>query len=209
MRAYHFLSAKNALDDLRRKQIRLSEIDRLNDPFELWCSAQDDRRIRASLRAWKDEMGRQYGMLCFSRSWHSTVLWSHYSDKHRGMCLGFEVDDQCIKAVTYVKERTDLRPPFTRETMERLLFTKYYDWSYEEELRGWFRLEKRDSTGNYFYSFDDKVRLSEVIVGPLCDIPRVTIDALLDDFKGAIRVTKSRLAFRSFRVVQNLRGFRR
>ena len=39
--------------------------------------------------------------------------------------------------------------------------------SCEEELRGWFKLEERDpSTGFYFYPFDDKLKLSEIIAGP-------------------------------------------
>jgi hypothetical protein len=42
MLAYHFLSAANALDDLANRHIKLSEIDKLNDPFELWCCAQGD-----------------------------------------------------------------------------------------------------------------------------------------------------------------------
>jgi hypothetical protein len=62
MRAYHFLSAANALDDLANRHVKLSEIDKLNDPFELWCSAQGDDGIRAALRAWKKEMGRRYGV---------------------------------------------------------------------------------------------------------------------------------------------------
>jgi hypothetical protein len=53
MRVYHFLSAENALDELSRRQIKLSEIDNLNDPFELWCVAQGDHRIREALRGWK------------------------------------------------------------------------------------------------------------------------------------------------------------
>ena len=208
MRVYHFLSAKNALDDLTRRQIRLSEIDKLNDPFELWCSAQGDRRIRALLRGWKKDTAPHYGMLCFSRKWQNPVLWSHYADSHRGICLGFEVDEQSILPVRYVSKRTPLPLPPTQDAMKQLLFTKYRDWSYEEELRGWFRLEERDPTGHYFYSFDEKVQLREVIAGPLCDTPKVTIDAALKGYD-RLCVLKARLAFTTFQVVENRRGFRR
>jgi hypothetical protein len=61
MLAYHFRPAANCLDDLANQHIKLSEIDKLNDPFELWCSAQGDDGIRAALRARKKEMGRRYG----------------------------------------------------------------------------------------------------------------------------------------------------
>ena len=26
------------------------------------------------------------GMLCFSKGWHNPVQWSHYTDKHKGIC---------------------------------------------------------------------------------------------------------------------------
>ena len=155
-------------------------------------------------------MARHYGILCFTSDWHNPVLWSHYSDKHRGICLGLEVNGQFLRPVSYVNERQALRAPATEETMEGLLYTKYVDWSYERELRAWLRLEERDaSTGLYFYGFDQKVRLREVIVGPLCDIPRATIDSALNGYEGNVRVIKARLAFKTFQVVRNRQGFRR
>jgi hypothetical protein len=56
MRAYHFLSADNVLKDLTNRYLKLSEIDKLNDPFELWCTAQTDRNLRRGLRNWKAQM---------------------------------------------------------------------------------------------------------------------------------------------------------
>ena len=34
MRAYHFLPAQWALDDIVKRRIKISEIDQTNDPFE-------------------------------------------------------------------------------------------------------------------------------------------------------------------------------
>jgi hypothetical protein len=42
IRVYHFLPAKYALDDIEKQRLKISEIDQLNDPFELWCVAQED-----------------------------------------------------------------------------------------------------------------------------------------------------------------------
>ena len=209
MRVYHFLSAKNALDDLTRRQIRLSKIHELNDPFELWCFAQDDRRIREALRRLKKKATQDYGMLCFSRRWHNPVLWSHYSDKHQGICLGFEVDEQILRPVRYVKRRVPLQIPPSEATMEQLLYTKYRDWCYEEELRTWHRLEECDATGQYFYSFDKKIQLRVVIAGPLCMTPKATIDEAVKDYGCVPRIIKARLAFTTFQVVENRQGFRR
>jgi hypothetical protein len=208
MRVYHFLPANHALDDIEKRRIKLSEIDKLNDPFELWCVAQEDRQVRTALRSFKEEMGRRFGLLCFSEHWHNPVLWSHYADYHRGICLGFEMDKRGLSAVRYVSERTNLQIPVTLETVNELLLSKYRDWKYEEEWRGWFTLDERDpSTGFYFYDFDEKVQLREVIAGPLCDIRTARIDKALQAYGGQVRVIKARLAFKTFRVVNNQRGF--
>ncbi|MGB2889157.1 MAG: DUF2971 domain-containing protein [Candidatus Acidiferrales bacterium] len=92
-------------------RIKLSEVEKLNDPFELWCFARGDRQIRAALRNSKEQIAQSRGMLCFSRRWHNPVLWSHYAEGHRGICLGFDVSKQFVKAVMYVSNRPSLRLP--------------------------------------------------------------------------------------------------
>src|SRR4029077_1056950 len=102
-RVYHFLSAGHALEHIEKKRIKISEIDQLNDPFELWCVSQDDHQVRAALREYKKEMSKRFGLICFCEDWYNTLLWSHYADKHRGMCLGFDVDDRGLRVVKYVE----------------------------------------------------------------------------------------------------------
>ena len=84
-----------------------------------------------------------------------------------------------------------------------MLFTKYRDWKYEEEWRGWFRLDTRDpTTGYYFYDLDDKVRLRELIVGPLCEAPKEGIEAALTRYAGAVRILKAALRLRHSRLLR-------
>lgn len=206
MRVYHFLPTVHALDDIEKKRIRISEIDQLNDPFELWCVSQEDERIRPALREYKKEIGERFGLICFCKHWHNPLLWSHYADKHRGVCLGFDVDYRGLKAVNYVAERSNLKIPLTKESTDELLFTKYRDWQYEEELRNWFQLDKRED-GHYFYPFDGFVQLREVIAGPLCTESKDRIKEALGDYPEGVSIIKARLAFKTFRVVENLRGF--
>jgi hypothetical protein len=207
IRVYHFLCAKYALEGIERKRIKISELDTLNDPFELWCSAQDDSDMRRLLREWKAEMAQKYGMVCFSGGWRNPVLWSHYADKHRGICLGLDVEEQFIPRVRYVKHRQPLRQPFTTKTTETLLFTKYWDWSYEQERRGWCPLDVRDpASALFFRDFDHQMQLREVIAGPLCTTPEAIIKTALRDYQG-VAVFKSRLAFTKFQVVENQKGF--
>lgn len=208
VRLYHFLSADHALDDIAKRRLKISEIDQLNDPFELWCVNQKDRGLRKDLRAYKDKMNATYGMFCFSKHWHNPVLWSHYADKHRGVCLGFDIDKRCVRPVSYVEKRPRLKIPPSQKDADLLLFTKFVGWQYEEEWRGWIQFDERYSeTGLYFYSFDTSVRLREVISGPLCDVSQLRIKDALKGYEVYVRTIKARLAFRSFRVVKNRRGF--
>ena len=208
VRLYHFLSAEHALNDIAQKRLKISQIEQLNDPFELWCVYQADRRLRDALRVYKDQIAAQFGVLCFSRHWHNPVLWSHYADKHRGICLGFDIARRGVKPVTYQSERPRLRFPPSRLDADQLLYTKFLDWQHEEEWRSWIQIDDSDrATGLYFYNFDSHVQLSEVIVGPLCNVTEAKVRDALKDYENNISVIKARLAFKTFQVVRNRRGF--
>jgi hypothetical protein len=149
-------------------------------------------------------MGKSYGVICFSKQWDNPLLWSHYAEKHQGMCLGFEVNEDSLKAVTYVSDRPELVIPPTEASISQLLFTKFEDWKYEDEMRNWFRLGERLGD-HHFYPFDEHIRLREIIAGPLCKVTEGEIRNALRDITDA-DVIKGRLALRSFRVVR--RGWR-
>jgi len=120
MRVYKFLTSEFAMNDIRERRIKISEISDLNDPFELIpCDLSDPKHLYAVL-AMRDEMTRNRGLLCFSRSWTNPLLWAHYSDKHRGMCLGLDVPDDVAGVVNYVEERLPWEEP-TQEFMTKLL----------------------------------------------------------------------------------------
>jgi Protein of unknown function (DUF2971) len=209
MRVYHFLPATWALDDIAKQRIKISEIDQTNDPFELWCVSQSSRSVREALRAYKKEMNEKFGLICFSEDWVNPLLWSHYADKHRGICLGFEVDKRILHKITYVKERSPLRLPLTKETADELLWTKYWDWKYEGEWRIWLQLDEREDD-HYFYHFDsqlDMMQLTEVIVGPLCATTESEVKAVLHSDGDDVGIIKARLAFKTFRVVIKKNGF--
>ena len=40
---------------------------------------------------YKAEVARRWGVLCFSEDKSDVLQWSHYADRHQGMCLGFDV----------------------------------------------------------------------------------------------------------------------
>jgi hypothetical protein len=205
-RAYHFLSLQYALDDLKRKRLKISRLDDLNDPFELWAIAQPDAHVRQALRATKKQMAQDCGLLCFSLDWHNPVLWSHYADRHRGVALGFDVDEQILKPVVYRKTRPILRT-IDQRVADWLLFTKFHDWNYEHEARVFTALNDRDSESElYFAEFNEQLALREVIAGPACPVSLNDLREAVGSSPG-VKFTKARLAFKTFQVVADRRGF--
>lgn len=209
MRAYHFLNELHGLDNLRKRRLKIATINDLNDPFELLGVLMDDKEHRPILRWHKDLVANDKGMLCFSRDWRNPVQWSHYADKHRGLCLGFDIDDRLTEPVTYTRKRLSITG-FMRKSedeqlriLESVLTTKYSHWRYENEVRVFARLENPDSeSGLYFHDFTKDIKLAEVIVGPESKVSRESIRQALGDLAPSIAVFKARLAFKSFGVIR-------
>lgn len=207
MRLYHLTGAEYALSDIALRRIKIARIADLNDPFELRAAnLGGNKTLRRGMAEWRKELNKSKGLLCFSRHWYSPVLWSHYADKHRGMCLGFVVADGLPSRVTYSDKRVrfDLEAMASNPSiMQDLLLTKYSHWAYEEESRIFVELDhKTAERGLYFYEFSEDLRLAEVILGPLCEISLDRIRDLVQQLYGEdIQVFRARLAFKSFNVV--------
>ena len=72
-------------------------------------------------------MSDRFGLLCFTKHWRNPVLWSHYADTHRGLCLGFEVDDTVSVRVRYTAKRKTIKWPFqmSEDFAREVLMTKF------------------------------------------------------------------------------------
>ena len=211
MRVYHFLPEKEALNDLSRKRIKLSSLEDMNDPFELLALALKKQEHRKALQGFKTKIGRRWGAICLTRSWDNPMLWSHYADKHRGICLGFDVPDRKVVPVTHNARRLEvdldraLAKPGRDETLGlRLMTTKFEGWEYEDEVRLFVALSESDlETGMYFYDFGKDVVLREIILGARSTLKQPAIAKLVAGTKPAPKVIKAKLAFDTFTVVPN------
>ena len=126
MRVYHLLPEHHALDDLRRRRLKVSRLEDMNDPFELLAASLKTKNHRSSLRGFKEDMDRCYGALCFSRSWTHPMLWSHYADKHRGICLGFDVPRNVALPIAYdaARLKVDIERQLAKGTRDTKLGLK-------------------------------------------------------------------------------------
>jgi DUF2971 family protein len=214
---YHFLSAEHALEDLSKRRIKIAEFDDLNDPYELLSPLLSEQRNRKIIRDWKSRLARISGVLCFSLGWDNPLLWSHYGDRHEGICLGFEVSERFVTRVRYAKKRVLLNSgeplreqDLTREILDTLFYTKFHGWKYEHEVRRIISFKNKDrSNGHYFQDFDPQLRLAKVICGPLCGVREGEIKTAIQSYPDLqnIQVLKATLARTRFRVRESKLGF--
>lgn len=209
-RVYHFVELGYGLDDLRKRRLKVAELMKLNDPFEFFGTNLKNPELRRAFRVMKEELSRKHGVLCFSRNWSNPVQWSHYADRHKGLCLGFDIPSRCLGTVNYSSSRfsideSRLLDPknLDQETAKKLLFTKYSHWRYEREVRCFVTLDESDpESGLYFVDFTEELKLVEVIMGAECVVPESDILNAIGDLRDTVKISKARLAFGSFNVVR-------
>ena len=208
MRVYHLLSRKWAICDLKHRRLKVARLDDLNDPFELRGVRLGNRADRRRFNRWRKRKAAELGLLCFSKSWRNPVLWSHYADEHKGICLGFDVPESCLYEVKYVPERLQLEQLVPDEVqLQKLLRTKFKDWGYEAEYRRIVRFEETQEANNlHFWPFGSDLKLREVVLGARCKVKTKFLEELLGDAFSCIEFVQARAAFQTFNVVTDQRG---
>jgi len=211
MRLYHFLGADHALGDLKQGRLKIARLDDLNDPFELLAAELRDKAMRRLFTETRAEIARTRGVLCFSRGWRNPLMWSHYADRHRGVCLGFDVPSGKFARIAYdAKRLPDILPKLLagpiasqEQTMLKLLTTKFRDWKYEDEVRVFTTLDTVDPVnGLYFADFGDELVLKTVVLGSrFAGQAAEFVNACRGKYNGA-KVFTARLAFRTFNIVE-------
>jgi hypothetical protein len=210
IRAFRLLSANHALQALRMQEIKVSRFNDLNDPFELYGTNLADQRHRHKFHEFKRWVSDRFGLLCFSRRWRNPLLWSHYGDRHKGVALEFELDDDLVSKVRYSPYRLRLdiekalaRGSFTEQEAYEMAITKSAHWKYEEEVRVFCELSQCIRRDEFLFEpAGEKLQIVSLVLGPLCDLSVDDVERALP--KGRhIELICSRLAFTSFNVVPN------
>ncbi|OJU08333.1 MAG: hypothetical protein BGN86_13355 [Caulobacterales bacterium 68-7] len=209
---YHFISDEWALDNLARRRLKVATYGDLNDPFEGRAVAIRDPATRRNYASFHADWGRRRGLLCFSRDWRNPVQWSHYSSRHRGLCLAFNIPESLAVPVEYrrrpypddVLTKLDTLPDAEAERlMQSLLVTKYSHWRYEQEVRMFVELTDPDpENGLHFEEFSSDLALVEVIVGYKSEITQSDLNAALGSIRSSVTTKKARLSFQTYRVVR-------
>ena len=120
------------------------------------------------------ELMRHYerGVCCFSTAYNSPLLWSHYGDQHKGICIGYDLErnpkptlhkvvyggNRNILTSTIARALLDNEPVALQDLDRDVLLRKAAGWKYEREWR---------LIGSHGIQ-DSCVRLKEVTFGLRC-----------------------------------------
>lgn len=152
------------------------------------------------------------GVCCFSSVYNSPLLWSHYGDQHRGICIGYDLDRQPVPLVhkaVYGGRRTVLTSTIYKALIEGdatakadldrdILLRKAPGWRYEREWRilGAHGLQ------------DSCLRLKEVTFGLRCsDAVKHAVLCALEGRRDRTRFYEIREQHGSFRLRRSVPDF--
>lgn len=145
----------------------------------------------------KSRVKEEYGVSCFTRIPSDVLMWSHYADSHRGMCLIFDKEqlkkslkmscpDVGVQDVDYESSlaSADLQMDdneFYCKGNQEIILRKLNYWEYEKEVR--FYCHFSDPGANRLVPFDKK-SLKGIILGEyMSEKNRNTIIHLMKNLK--------------------------
>jgi hypothetical protein len=117
--------------------------------------------IEHFLKQGMDKINNTLGILSLSESWNNPLMWSHYTDSHQGLCIGFDsrhsffdVDNNGETKqgmIALPVKYSDKRFVLTAKKMDKqdihdFLYIKSMDWKYEKEVRVVSTLDKATKT---------------------------------------------------------------
>lgn len=111
----------------------------------------DPKNLAEFKKTYHASVTDKIGLVCLSEVADDLLMWSHYADSHRGICLVFDWQTEFFgraQAVIYQKTRPQVNPIFQtyEQMLEHALLTKSDHWQYEKE---WRIIQYRGGAGEY------------------------------------------------------------
>jgi hypothetical protein len=123
----------------------LSNAYYLNDPFDcaflVNCCAEGIRSNEDAIKQMRQDtesknLQSTVFIACFSERPDSILMWGHYANDHRGICVGYPLKELIEKFNCFpVLYEENLIQHTNEKTILRETLTKYIEWQYEREWR--------------------------------------------------------------------------
>lgn len=144
----------------------------------------EDNYLRTFFKKNAEHINSSIGILSLSERWDNPLMWAHYTDSHKGFCVGFDSNSDFFQKnnnhendlkkwfvpVKYDNNRAEIPTESGYFISYDVLFTKSPDWEYEKEVRLLLLLEyaEKKFPGNpydiFLYRVPHKI-IKEVLVG--------------------------------------------
>ena len=132
---------KHTQDIFLRKRLYLPVYSTLNDPAEGFF--RNPGKLEYKDGGWYaahnplQRLSENVRVLCFTEDCLNPLMWAHYADSHRGICIGFRTAAfQRVRPIQYPSRVPDLDPALPPdEKRTKAFFTKRAAWAYEREWR--------------------------------------------------------------------------
>jgi len=197
MKLYKFRSLENfkyTADIILNNRLYAADFETMNDVMEgiFWHEGIADD-ILAEIRNTKKKL--KICSMSQEKAFSSPLMWAHYADNFRGVCLEFGVDKSKVDVheITYDDKSLKLilsqdRTNIDDKSAKVLLCKKYSDWEYEKECRI-FSKEEYISDGIELKKIYLGVRISRTHKDELYKlIEDKNIDIIETDFDGMGKV---------------------
>lgn len=153
---YKYVSLNRVVDILDNHRLYLSDGKNFNDPFEITVTDKKNCKVRHI---------EGLHILSLTNSFRNKLIWSHYTDSHKGVCLTVQVPNHLVYPICYSTERiyedSDINNIISSSTRitkksvdkdfsplsknKKMAYIKDKKWLYEKEYRIVF--DKEDESG--------------------------------------------------------------
>lgn len=156
------------------------------------------------LRQTYEELIRSVGVYCLTEKNADLLMWSHYSDCHRGLCIELDPTKEGTLfweawKVTYQEDypTVNIMKPDRPDELRKAHLTKSTHWEYEQE---WRILKFEDEGGPGYYPFEPEL-LTGVILGALiCKEDRELIEGWVKSYPTKVALYQAKLNERKYQV---------
>lgn len=125
-------------------EFHFSAWNEMNDPMEGFFRYYDQEHTENEMNQIIDEKSL-IKICCFSMDPDDMLLWSHYSNNHKGVCIEVDTDSSVSEGVSFtpVRYKNDIQflknPDGSLREVKSLLSYKLTPWVYEQEIRAFIQ----------------------------------------------------------------------
>jgi hypothetical protein len=181
---YRYMRDEAAIKTIEARAFRVSRLTELNDPFEWRIGIEGyapelEEALDKQMDGFVEILGQDMGIICFSKEIKDPVLWSHYTNVHRG--IAFEVNVNVSPDLVATLHEVDYDKPPITIPLQRLpqmsnselgeLVMNFYkqksrSWRYEQECRFVIDLKAcRPDGGGFLWDKMPPTFITRAIIG--------------------------------------------